>query len=346
MHAFKGLLFCLCLASLSTRADWYPVQVQADGQLLQYRPLVHAAQPWRICALLPHGKDRYWWGVAWGLDGEAARQGVRLGIYEAGGYENPQTQLAQLQACRKLEADAYVIAAINTSDLCPLLGELHAEGKPIIDLVNRLDCAGVSARSQVSFADMVREVLAYIEGSREHSAYSLGWLPGPQGAGWVLDSESGLQTALQGQPVTLHHGGYGPVDRASQAQLVRRLLSQQENLDYLLGNAEAAGFAAQLVQTSGNQYRAQVLATYTTERIVEQIRDGFILAAPTDSPVLQARIAIDLAVRALEHQPYHRRVGPVIEILDQRSLQRFDISRLMPPEGHWMIRRELPAKSF
>ncbi|MBB2493881.1 TMAO reductase system periplasmic protein TorT [Aquipseudomonas ullengensis] len=342
MHVLKGLLLCLWLTSLAATADWYPVQVQADGQLLQYQPLARAAQPWRICALLPHGKDRYWWGVAWGLDGEAARQGVRLGIYEAGGYENPQVQIAQLQACRAEDADAYVIASINTDDLCPQIAELHGQGKPVIDLVNRLDCPGVSARSQIDFADMVREILAYIEGSREAGPFSIGWLPGPQGAGWVMDGENGLRQALQGQPVTLYHGGYAPVDRASQAQLVRRLLNEHGEVDYLLGNAEAAGFAAQLVRTSGNQYRTQVLATYTTERILEQIRDGFILAAPTDSPVLQARIAIDLAVRVLEGKPHPALVRPLIVMLDQRGLEAFDISRLMPPEGHWMIRRDMP----
>ncbi len=140
----------------------------------------------------------------------------------------------------------------------------------------------------------------------------------------------------------VEHAGYAPVDRASQAQLVRELLRQHPHLDYLLGNAEAAGFAAQLVQTSGQNYRAQVLATYTTERIIEQIRDGFIVAAPTDSPVLQARIAVDLAVRVLEDQPHARQVSPMIQMLDQASLPQFDISRLMPPPEHWMIRRDLP----
>lgn len=342
MRLLKSLLFCVCLTSLQALGEWYPVAVQADGQPLDYQPLARAEHPWRICALLPHGKDRYWWGVAWGLDGEAVRQGVRLGIYEAGGYENSQVQVAQLQACGAQQADAYVIAAINTKDLCPQIANLQAQGKPVIDLVNRLDCPGIAARSQVSFADMTREVLAYMEGRRESGAFSIGWLPGPQGAGWVMDSENGLQQALQGQSVTLYHGGYGPVDRASQAQLVRRLFDTHGDVDYLLGNAEAAGFAAQLVRTSGKQYRTQVLATYATERIIEQIRDGFILAAPTDSPVLQARIAIDLAVRALEGKAYPQRVSPLIEMLDQRSLQQFDISRLMPPEGHWMIRRELP----
>ncbi|MFP6864027.1 TMAO reductase system periplasmic protein TorT [Pseudomonas sp.] len=342
MRAIYLTLCWICMSGQALATDWYPVDVLADGVSQQYQPLPNAAKPWRICALLPHGKDRYWWGVAWGLDEEATRQGVRLGIYEARGYENPQVQAQQLQNCQQRNADAYVIAAIDAQGLCTAIAQLVEQGKPVIDLVNGIDCPGLSASSSVDFADMTGAALAYIDNHRPSGPFSLGWLPGPQGAGWVLDSERALRQAEQVKPLTVQHGGYAPVDRASQAQLVRELLRQHPHLDFLLGNAEAAGFAAQLVQTSGQNYRAQVLATYTTERIVEQIRDGFIVAAPTDSPVLQARIAVDLAVRALEGRSHAQRVSPLIEMLDQGSLAQFDISRLMPPPEHWMIRRELP----
>ncbi|MDX5371603.1 MAG: TMAO reductase system periplasmic protein TorT [Pseudomonadaceae bacterium] len=344
MRIAKSWLLCLCCVIVPAQADWFPLPVRADGELTEYRPLLRASQAWRICALLPHGKDRYWWGVAWGLDGEASRQGVRLGIYEAGGYENPQVQVQQLHNCRGLGADAYVIASINTGELCPEISRLLAEGRPVIDLANGLDCKGltVTAHSRVDFADMAREALGYIEARRAPGAYRLGWLPGPQGAGWVRDAERGLQQVVSAADIRLAHGGYGPVDRSSQARLVRRLLREQPHLDYLLGNAEAAGFAAQLVLGAGEHRGTQVLAFYVTERIIEQIREGFILAAPSDSPVHQARIAIDFAVRALERQPHPREVGPLIEMLDRDALESFDISRLMPPEGHWMIRRDLP----
>ena len=59
------LLLSLACQSLLA-AEWFPYPVHADGRVLDYRPLPVASQPWRICALLPHGKDRYWWGVAWG----------------------------------------------------------------------------------------------------------------------------------------------------------------------------------------------------------------------------------------------------------------------------------------
>ena len=338
MRWFSLCLALVCQPLLATQ--WFPYPVQADGRMLDYQPLPVANQPWRICALLPHGKDRYWWGVAWGLDQEANRLGVRLGIYEAGGYEHAAMQLEQLDHCVAEGADAFVIASINTYDLCRAAEVQLQAGRPVIDLVNRLDCAGLSAHSRVDFADMARATLDYVIRHSAGRPIQIGWLPGPADAGWVQDAERGLREALPGTAVTLIHGGYGPVDRSRQAQLARELLKQHPQLDYVIGNAEAAAFAAQLVHNTGAG--AQVLSLYATERVLEQIREGQVLAAPTDSPVIQARIALDLAVRGLQGETLPQLISPQIEMLDAVSLERFDLGRLMPPEGHWMIRQELP----
>lgn len=342
MRICCALLLSLLALVPCHATEWFPVPVIADGQARDYVPLAHASRPWRICTLLPHGIDRYWWGVAWGLDEEARRQGVLLGIYEAGGYQFPAMQRAQLARCIQLGADAFVIGAIEARGLCHEIDQLKQRGTPVIDLVNGIDCAGVTAHSRVDFADMAREALGFIRERAGGGTINLGWLPGPRGAGWVLDAERGLRTAMEGAPVRLADGGYGPVDRSTQAALVRGLLGRESRLDYLLANAEAAAFAGQLVSGSPSRFQTQVVSLYATERVVEAIRQGRVLAAPTDSPVTQARIAIDLAVRALEHKGEAYRVSPRIQMLDRASLEDFDISRLMPPGGHWMIRQELP----
>ncbi|PTQ72830.1 TMAO reductase system periplasmic protein TorT [Pseudomonas sp. GV071] len=334
------LALCGCLPVYG--ADWFPTAVVSDGNLLDYQPQPKASQPWRVCALLPQGKDRYWWGVSWGLAEEATRQGIQLGIYEAGGYQYADVQVAQLQRCIQRGADAVVIASINTTDLCPQIEALRNTAVPVIDLVNRLECAGVTAHSRVDFAEMAKVTVAYILDRHPGKPARVGWLPGPQNAGWVADAERGVQQAVAGSTLSLISGGYGPPDRASQAKLVRDLLQREPDLDYLLGNAEAAAFAAQLKRTTGTRYHYQVLSFYATEQLLALINKGEVLAAPTDAPVIQARIAIDLAVRALEKQPLPERIGPRIRMLDKASLQRFDMSLLMPPNGQWMIRQEMP----
>src|SRR5881397_1944816 len=64
-----------------------------------YVPLAHASQPWQVCALIPHLKDDYWLAVNFALIQEATRLGVRLDVFEAGGYEYLQTQKRQIAEC-------------------------------------------------------------------------------------------------------------------------------------------------------------------------------------------------------------------------------------------------------
>ncbi|BAN46124.1 TMAO reductase system periplasmic protein TorT [Metapseudomonas resinovorans] len=342
MRSLAVLALSWLIAVPGFATQWYPLHVLVDGREANYQPLTAASRPWRICALLPHGMDRYWWGVAWGLDQEAKRLGTELGIYEAGGYQFDAMQKAQLTRCIQLAADAYVIGAISEQGLCEQLGLLQKKNVPVIDLVNRIDCPGVSARSQVSFADMAKAAMAYIQQRSGGRPVRVGWLPGPKDAGWVIDAEKGLAEALEGSQDVLVPAGYGPVDRSSQAALVRKLLTREPGLDYIIGNAEAAAFAGQLVRSSGGRYKAEVVSLYATERVLEAIAEGTVQASPTDSPVIQARIAVDLAVRLLEGRQVPGQVSPRIEMIDQANLKNFDISRLMPPSGHWMIRQELP----
>lgn len=131
----------LCFCSLArAEQDWFPVDVQADGKTMAYHPIQQTSKAWRLCALLPHGKDHYWWGVSWGLAEEAKRQRVELGIYEAGGYEHLARQRQQLQHCVENKADALIIAAISSDGLNDLIAQLKAANIPVIDLINGIPC--------------------------------------------------------------------------------------------------------------------------------------------------------------------------------------------------------------
>jgi protein TorT len=74
-----------------------------------------------------------------------------------------------------------------------------------------------------------------------------------------------------------------------------------------------------------------VLADYFTHGTYRAIRRGKVIAAPTDSPVLQGRLAIDQAVRALEGTLTLRHAGPAIRMIDQKSIQGGDIAESLAP---------------
>ena len=324
---------------LACGQSWFPVTVLADGVIQQYQPLPKANKIWRICALLPHGKDHYWWGVAWGLSEEASRLGVMLGIYEAGGYDQLDKQRAQLQQCRQKKADAYIIAAIAADGLKQELQQLAQAGIPVIDLINGIDGAYVTSHSVVSFTDMAVTALRFIL-QQSTTPIRLGWFPGPQGAAWVRDADLGVQSLIQNGNIHLLHAGYGPTDAFHQAGLTRQFYQDHHHVDYVLANAVAAKAVAQY-QLRNPARQGPIVAYYANPAVIEMLQMQQLAAAVTDSPVLQARIAVDLAVRSLQREEVPKRVSPQIEVLTPATLADFDLSRLLPPDEQWIIRREL-----
>lgn len=299
-----------------------------------------------LCALLPHGKDRYWWGVSWGLADEADNRGIRIGIYEAGGYENHDVLLRQWEECRRRGADAYIVAAIQAHGLEAPLRLAAAEGRPVIDLINGIDSRPVTSHAVVSFRDMARLAAEHLLVDAANRPVTVAWMPGPRGAGWVADGDAAIRDVFAAQAqIRLAHLGHGPTDASAQAGLLRAYLRRHPMPDYVLGNAVAIEVAARMVEQQRPTQPPKLIAYYTTEPIVDLIREGKVLAAPTDSPVLQARIAVDLALRAARGESVPERASPSIEVLTRESLPNFDLRRLLPPDGQWMIRRPLPAGS-
>lgn len=84
-------------------------------------------------------------------------------------------------------------------------------------------------------------------------------------------------------------------------------------------------------RAGGRSGGIEVLSTYFTPGVYRGIVRGKIMAAPTDSPVLQGRLSVGQAVELLEGRRYARHMGPVIRLVDRRSLPRLDLDESMPP---------------
>ena len=79
------------------------------------------------------------------------------------------------------------------------------------------------------------------------------------------------------------------------------------------GNGAIAGLvSAQHAPTSAT---VEIVSTYLSHAVYRGVVRGRILAAPTDSPVIQGRLALEMAVRALEGSLATRHAGPPISIM-------------------------------
>jgi protein TorT len=324
--------------------QWYPYRVELpategisknENFVVDYTPLEKAANDWSICAVFPHMKDSYWLAVNFGLSSEAKRLGVQMRLYEAGGYDNLPVQIEQIETCTAAGADGVIIGAISYRGLDEQVARLHRQNVPVVDLVNGMSSDKIAAHSLVAFEEMGFRAGEYI--ARRHPKggrpAKVAWFPGPRAAGWVQDGERGFRRALDRCAAEIIAVRYGDTGRTVQATLIRQVLDAKTDPDYIAGTAVSAGAAVTILRTRGLSDRIKVVSYYFTPEVHREIKRGHILCAPTDSPVIQGRIAVDQMVRILEHKPYHKRVGPHIYIIDRENIDSFDHQASLAPGG-------------
>lgn len=349
----KSLLkFALATSALalamnaSARAEsWYPYPAQAiepafaaDGKSVdvEYSPVEKAEKPWNICVSFPHMKDAYWLGVDYGVAEQAKDAGVKMNLVEAGGYTELAKQISQIEDCVAGGAQAVVIGAISFDGLNNLVTEVTKKGIPVIDVINGISSPDVTAKSLVSFYTMGYETGAYL--AKKHPAGSdavkVGWFPGPAGAGWVEAANKGFLEAVKGSAVTVLDPKFGDTGKEAQLKLVEDVLQAEPDVRYIAGTAVTAEAAQGLIRERGLKGQVDLLAFYMTPGVYEGIKRGFILAAPADSMVVQGRIAIDQAIRALEKKDFVKHVGPKIFVVDPSNVENVPQTNILPPDGY------------
>jgi len=322
-------------------ADWapYPVEVwsvpgdaTSPRTVMDYVP-VTATQAWNICVSFPHMKDAYWLAVDYGAVEESRRQGVSMTLVEAGGYTNLDTQISQIEDCVQGGADAVVIGAISFDGLNNLVDEIAAQGIPVIDVINGMSSENLTAKSLVSFGEMGANACSWLANHVGDEATSIAWFPGPAGAGWVEAGNAGCVGALEGTSVTIVDTKFGDTGKEAQSILIEDALAANPDVDFIVGTAVTAEAATSILRDRGLDDEIGVVSYYFTPGIFEGLQSGRILAAPTDSPVIQARIAIDQAVRALEGLDFEEHVGPALFVVDVDTIDTFDSTSTLAPPG-------------
>ncbi|MCP4746250.1 MAG: TMAO reductase system periplasmic protein TorT [Desulfobacteraceae bacterium] len=312
-----------------------PFKMESSRVKFDYVPLKKSSKKWRISVFFPHMKDSYWLAVNYGVAFEAKRIGVRMDLYQAGGYDSLDIQLAQIKESVAAGTDGVIIGAISYDGINALVNKIRARGIPVIDLVNGMSTNIVSAKSLVSFGEMGFKAGEYI--ARMHpkkgKKIKVAWFPGPKDAGWVKAGDRGFKKAVADSVIEVVATRYGDTGKKVQSLLLNEVLNTYSDIDYIVGTAVTAEAAVKVLRKLGLEKRIKIMAYYLTPGVYRGIKRGKILAAPTDSAVIQGRIAIDQIVRILEKEKYLKHVGPRLYVIDKTNVDTFDRSTVLAPKG-------------
>lgn len=327
---------------------WWPVKVfdASSGENVdtEYTPLEKASKPWNLCVLFPHMKDSFWVAVAYGIVEEAKRQNVNMTLFEAGGYENLPRQLSQFDDCMAGDFDAIIVGPISEAGLALKFEEGIAAGKPVITTVNPVPEAKVTAKMFVEFDTMGEQTGKYLVESLDGAEANVVNFPGPAGSGWAESFNEGFKRAIEGvSNVTLLDEKFGNSGVSVQMQLIQDALQAYPEMNVIWGTAPTAEAAMAAVAEVGRIGEIQIMSSYENQAMLDALNRGDILGFATQYPVLEGRVAIDMAVRALEGEPVMEFVKPIPDMIAEGTVDKINMSQVLAP-ADWTPEYSVEAK--
>ncbi len=328
----RGLLCASLFLAAATRAEpafLFHTRATSDvaWQITSVKLLQSAQQPWKLCVILPNLSDSYWSLVRYGIEQQARSLNLSLTLIEASGYDAVQQQADLIdKRCITTQQDALILAAVDHSALNGAVRKARSAGLAVIDLINGISTPEVSARVAVDYGDLAYDIGRYM--AEFFPDGRVIWQPGPASSAWTGDANRGLLRALEGRSQNLVHSYHAlPFVREQHEQLQR--IVQQYRFNRVVGTAVTAEAAVSLLDQM--EPGTEIFSYYYNPKIHPLIGCGRIQAALYDYPALQGRVAVDQAVRILEHQPFDFHLATARLLLTRANLAQVMTVFDMPP---------------
>lgn len=277
-------------------------------------------------------KDSFWVAVAYGVVEEAKRQNVNMTLFEAGGYENLPRQLSQFDDCMAGDFDAIVIGAISEAGLALKFEEGIAAGKPVISTVNPVADAKTTAKMFVEFDTMGEQTGTYLIEALDGEEAKVVAFPGPAGSGWAESFVEGFKKAIDGQEnVELLDEKFGDSGVSAQLQLIQDALQTYPEMNVIWGTAPTAEAGMAAVAEVGRIGEVMIMSSYENQAMRDALDRGDIMGFATQYPVLEGRVAIDMAVRALEGEELPTFIKPIPDMVAEGTVADVDMNQVLAP---------------
>lgn len=329
-------------AETGAAEPWFPQSVERRDPpffrggaftRLDYHPLDGAREPWALCAVLPPQDFEYFRALAAGVRAEAARQGVRLTLDAVESFD-AEAQAAQVDACLQDEVDAVLVAPVARTGLEAVLSRARARGVPVIELVTGAGQTAVTARIATDRAAVGRAAGRFL--AERHPAGAtparVVWLYGPPGSAVAREMDRSFRNGIADSAVEIVHAEAVTLTDRAIRRAIRDVIADIDDFDALAGGSRTVQIAAEEIAGAFPSGAVELVTVTLGASTLAGIEAGRVFAGVNDKVVVQGRIGVDLAIRAVEERPHMVDLRPTLEIVDRSNVETFDRTTILPPE--------------
>jgi ABC-type sugar transport system substrate-binding protein len=293
-----------------------------------------AKKAYRIAVLFPNAGDPYFQQKTYGYKDEAKKVGVTVDFMNAGGYENIEKQISQIENAVQQKYDAIAIAVTSSTGTVPALEAAEKAGVLVVGDGVFPKSDSVIKRGEDS------ELAGYNSGKylcdNVKAGESVGLLLGPPGIDLIKLREDGVRRALASCPkVKVAKALNNLSDLPNSLKAAENILQADPNVKGIYAfNSVVAQAVVQSLQAAGKQPGdVKVTAVDLDPDLEKRMSEGWVQHTSVGGSVLLGRVVVDTIVQKLNGDKVDQEAYLVPQQVTSDNLGSFDRSILYPPAG-------------
>jgi ABC-type sugar transport system substrate-binding protein len=293
------------------------------------------AKQYTIGLSVPHLSNPHFVNELYGYVDEAEKLGVKLVVVEAGGYENIDKQISQIEDLIAHKVNAIIMSATSSSGTIGVVERAVSLGIPVSTSASTVDTNKVTTWVR-SDDETIGQMQADYMGQALKGNGNIVMLPGPAGVAWAERRRNAFRRRLGEKfpGIKIIGEQYSKSSPVEGLRIMEDFLQTYPQIDGVYNGADTMAIgAAQAVLAAGKSGKIVITTTDFQPDTVSFVRSGTISAMVIQQAVLIGRFGIRAAVNNLEGRtvPKEILVPPILVTKD--DLARMDLRALRSPEG-------------
>jgi TMAO reductase system protein TorT len=284
----------------------------------------------------PDLSESFWVSMTYGVTDEAKKLGVKIVSVNAGGDNNTNQQISQLQDLLQRNVDGLIVGATDGDGVRPVVEQALSRHLPVVGLSSLPNTDNLTSAVGTDNAGMGK-IQAGCLGKALNGTGNVAMFAGPVGQSWAEGRAKGFTDTLSKdypniKVVTSTHSAD---NRNSALTTMQDLLQRYPNLTgvYTVTDDLGAGVVDAL-RSAHQADRVKVSSGNFSPAAQQLVADGGFVCIAVQEIVEQGRQAVRQAVSALRGQAVTKDVvTPVIRV-DASNVASVDLSAVRAPAGY------------
>ncbi len=310
---------------------------QHDANLAGLTPSA-PKKAYTIGVLVPNLGDPFWVNQTYGYYDEGTRWGLRVIVFNAGGYDKVQQQISQMEDLTTRGVDGIILAATNFEGTGPVVDEIAGNKKiPVVNAnnISKSDKVLAIVRNDDIFIGSTEA--DWVCANKPNAKIVM--LNGPAGATWSVDRQKGFSARIKAKcpSADILAERWHASDRAEATKVMEDYLQTFPKIDvaYAPGDLIGQGAAA-AIEAGGKKGQISVVSAAISPTSMQMVKDGMIDLVVGQQAALIGRWAMQTMIKALNGEsvpkPPAEVTVPVTQI-SKANTASIDTSLEWAPEG-------------